>query len=473
MQRMLLFCLILLVQSLARAQPSPSRTQPHPSRAPSSPTRPDSIFFHSVTEVWAAAIRDNPTQRIYRLKNGQLTDDYRAAKSYLLPQAGLAFTGQDNLKLSVTPVPGELIGQPGKTLYLTFGKEYVYNAGLTVSENVFNWQSVFQSNIAKENIALNSLQQAAYEQNLKTSTAQYYYSALIAASSLRISGRDLQLADSILTTVQNRYNQGLVDLTAVHTAEINVNNVRQNIYQSRQLYDQALQNLKLLTGCTNQQSLVLDQSLAIDSLPENPSPANPNLVLGPAPGPESPPSKVGPDKNLDVYAANTRIADLQGKFQRAAFYPTLSLDAFVGSQQYRDNFGLTFGDGAWNDYRYLGLNLNVPLFTGFYNRNKYRSAAVQARINAQQYRDAIDQGKISDSLLIDTYDNYRLIVQASGRNLLLYRENLLLSRQKYEEGLISIDVWQKTFQDYLVAENTHLNNLSSLFSALASIISRN
>jgi outer membrane protein len=450
MQRMLLFCLILLVQSLARAQPSPGR-------APASPGRPDSIIFHSVTEVWAAAIRDNPTQRIYRLKNGQLTDDYRAAKSYLLPQAGLAFTGQDNLKLSVTPVPGELIGQPGKTLYLTFGKEYIYNAGLTVSENVFNWQSVFQSNIARENITLNSLQQAAYEQNLKTSTAQYYYSALIASSSLRISERDLQLADSILATVQNRHNQGLVDLTAVHTAEINVNNVRQNIYQSRQLHDQALQNLKLLTGCTNQQSLVLDQRLAIDSLSEN----------------QDTVSKIGPDKNLDVYAANTRIADLQGKFQRAASYPTLSLDAFVGSQQYRDNFGLTFGDGAWNDYRYLGLNLNVPLFTGFYNRNKYRSAAVQARINAQQYRDAIDQGKIGDSLLINTYDNYRLIVQASGRNLLLYRENLLLSRQKYEEGLISIDVWQKTFQDYLVAENTHLNNLSSLFSALASIISRN
>jgi outer membrane protein len=457
MQRTLLFCLILFAQCLARAQPAATLAQPSPSRAQPSPPRPDSIVFHSVTEVWAAAVRDNPTQRIYRLKNGQLTDDYRAAKSYLLPQAGLAFTGQDNLKLSVTPVPGELIGQPGKTLYLTFGKEYIYNAGLTVSENVFNWQSVFQSNIAKENIALNSLQQAAYEQNLKTSTAQYYYSALIAASSLRISGRDLQLADSILATVKNRYDQGLVDLTAAHTAEINVNNVRQNIYQSRQLYDQALQNLKLLTGCTNQQTLVLDQRLAIDSLPVNSDTAE----------------KVGPDKNLDVYAANTRIADLQGKFQRAAFYPTLSLDAFVGSQQYRDNFGLTFGDGAWNDYRYLGLNLNVPLFTGFYNRNKYRSATVQARINAQQYRDAIDQGKISDSLLINTYDNYRLIVQASGRNLLLYRENLLLSRQKYEEGMISIDVWQKTFQDYLVAENTHLNNLSSLFSALASIISRN
>lgn len=462
MQRTILSWLFLLfLRAAVHAQPPAQR--------------PDSITFHSVTEVWAAALRDNPTQHIYRMKNGQLTDDYRASRSYLLPQAGLGFSGQDNLKLNVTPVPGELINQPGKTLYLTFGKEYVYNAGLTVTENVFNWQSVFQSNIAKENITLNTLQQAAYEQNLKTASAQYYYSGLIAASSLQISGRDLQLADSILSTVRGRYGQGLTDLGAVHSAEINVNNVRQNIYQSRLLYDQALQNLKLLTGCQSQQTLVLDERLVIDSLE---APADGAPVAGApaaAPGNPAAPANVKPgrDRNLDVYAANTRLAELQGKYQKAAFYPTLSVSGFLGSQQFRDNFGLSFGDGAWNDYRYLGLNLNVPLFTGFYTRNKYRSAQTAALINAQQYRDAIEQGKISDSLLVTTYDNYRVIVEASGRNLLLYRENLLLSRQKYEEGLISIDTWQKTFEDYLRSENTHLNNLSSLFSSLASIISRN
>jgi outer membrane protein len=415
------------------------------------------IVFHSVTEVWTAALRDNPTQRIYRLRTGQLTDEYRAAQSYLLPQIAGNFSGTDNLKLSVTPVPGELINQPGKTLYLTFGKHYVYNAGLGASENVFNWQYVFQSNIAHDNITLNSLQQAAYEQNLKTSTAQYYFSGLIAASSLHISARDLQLADSILATIHDRYTQGLVDLSAVHSAEINVNNVQENIFQSRQLLDQAILNLKFLTGCTAQQSLSLDEYLAADSIATDTSAA-----LSP-----------GPDKNLDVYAANSRLAGLQGKFQKAAFYPTLSVSAFAGSQQFRDNFGLTFGDGAWNDYRYLQLNLNVPLFTGFYNRNKYRSAQALARIDAQQYRDAVEQSKINDSLLVSTYDNYRLLVATSGRNLLLYRANVDLSRQKFEQGLISIDSFQKTFEDYLHAENTHLNNLSFLFSGMASIISRN
>jgi outer membrane protein len=426
------------------------------------------IVFHSVTEVWSAALRNNPTERIYRLKNGQLTEDYKASLGNLLPQASLGISGQDNMKLAVTPVPGELIRQPGTTLYLTFGKEYVYNADLQVSESIFNWQYVFQSKIAKENVALNSLQQAAYLQNLKVSSAQYYYEGLVAASSLRISGRDLALADSILLTVQNRYTQGLVDISAVHSAEINVNNVRQNISQSQQLLDQAAQNLKLLTGCKPDQAVSLDEYLAIDSLSSPPDPETSPVASGTSPAPP-----LGPDKNLDVYAGNARLAVLQGNLQKTAFYPTLSIAGNFGSQQFRDNFGLTFGNGAWNDYRYLVLNLNVPLFTGFYNRDKYRSAEANARINAQQYQDAIEQGAINDSLLLKTYDNYRVITMASGRNLLLYRENLTLSQRKYEQGLISIDIWQKAFEDYLRSENTHLNNLSQLFSVRASIIGRN
>jgi outer membrane protein len=413
--------------------------------------------FHSLPEVWDAALKNNPTQHIYRLKTGQLTAEYKADQSYLYPQIAGNFSGQDNLKLSVTPVPGAIINQPGKTLYLTFGKHYVYNAGLNATENLFNWQYVCLANEARETLTLNNLQQATYEQNLKASTAQYYFSGLIGASSMRIANRDLELADSILATVRNRYTQGLVDLSAVHSAEINVNDVQQNILQSRQLLDQAIQNLKLLTGGTAQQTLTLDEHLAADSISTD---TMTNLTIG-------------PDKNLNVYAANVHLADLQSKFAKAAYYPTLSLSGFAGSQQFRDDFGLTFGDQSWNDYRYLQLNLNVPLFTGFYTRNKYRSAQAAARINAQQYHDAVEQSKISDSLLIITYDNYRLLVAASGRNLLLYRDNVDLSRHKFDEGLISIDAFQKTFEDYLRAENNHLNNLSSMFNALSNIISRN
>jgi outer membrane protein len=431
------------------------------------------IVFHSVTDAWTAALKDNPTQKVYRLKTTQLTDEYKAEQSFLLPSVGAAFSGQDNMKLSVTPVPGELLNQPGKTLYLTFAKHYAYNAGFNTTETIFNWQSILLSGLARQNLRINDVQQKAYEQNLKTSTAQYYFTGLIAESSLRIATRDLQLADSILSTIRNRYDQGLADLGAVHSAEINVNNVQENILQSRQLHEQSIQNLKLLTGCTAQQTLTLGETITADSISTDTITSSTAITSATANAPLNPGPVIGPDKNLDTWSAAARFAELQAKFQKAAFYPTLSLNAFVGSQQFRDNFGMTFGDGAWNDYRYLQLNLNVPLFTGFYNRNKYRSAMATARIDAQQYRDAIQQSQINDSLLAKTYENYRLLVAASGRNLLLYRANVELQRQKFTEGLISIDTFQKTFEDYLRAENTHLNNLSALYSTLASIISRN
>ncbi|HLI92048.1 MAG TPA: TolC family protein [Puia sp.] len=413
--------------------------------------------FHSLSEVWSAAIKNNPNQHIYRLRTSQLTYEYRAAQSYLYPQISGAFSGTDNLKLNVTPVPGELIGQPGKTLYLTFGKHYVYNGGVIATENLFDWQYVFHSNIARENITLNNLQQEAYQQSLKASAAQYYFSSLVAAASLRIADFDLRVADSILSAIGSRYAQGLVDIAAVHSAEINVNNVKQNIIQSSQLYTLSIQNLKILTGLTARETLSLDERLDIDTLS-----ADTSSALFP-----------GPDKSLSVYAANVRLAELEAKSEKAAAYPTLSISGFAGSQQFRDNFGLGFNNGDWNNYRYIQLNLGVPLFTGFYNRNKYRSAETLARINAEQYRTAVEQGKINDSLLVTTYDNYRLLAAASARNLVLYRENVELSRQKFAEGMISVDSFQETFEEYLRAENAHLNNLSSLFSAMSSIISRN
>ena len=61
---------------------------------------------------------------------------------------------------------------------------------------------------------------------------------------------------------------------------------------------------------------------------------------------------------------------------------------------------------------------------------------------------------------------------ASADNFKLYYANCQLGKQKFDEGVVSIDVYLKTFQDYLAAENTHLNNLSSLYNNYAVILSR-
>jgi outer membrane protein len=417
--------------------------------------RSDTMHLKKLQTIWALALKNNPTQKVYRLKTQQNVYSYKASQSYMWPSVSGSFSGQDNLKLPVTLVPGQLINQPEKTLPVQFGSKYAYTAGITASKSILDWQAIFVARVAKSNILLNELQQRAYEQSLKEQVAANFFSALIARASVNLSMKDMQYADSLIKIAQQRLDDGLGDSASVNTALIDHNNVIQNIEMSRQLYEQGINNLKELIGEKPSAVIDLDSLLNPESLQNIPVPS------------------LGADKNLDVYALNITIADMSSKQQRAAFYPSLSLFGFAGSQQYRKDFGLSFAGSDWSDYRYLGINLDVSIFSGFGNLNKLRASKVQRVISQVQYEDGIAQSRINDEQLLQSYNHYLKASASSGANFHLYEKNLELSRQKFEEGLTDISVYFKAFEDYLNSENSHLDNLSKLFTTEATILSRN
>ncbi|TDB66792.1 TolC family protein [Arundinibacter roseus] len=413
----------------------------------------DSTTIQSLEELWRIALQKNGNQQVYTLQRQKAEADYKTARSFLYPQAGASFNGLDFLELATTPVPGELVGQPGTTLDLQFGKKYQYNAGLTMTKGLFDWQKKFQAQAAKENIALTGAQQGAFEQSLKTQLAQYYYSWQVANASTDIFSKDLALADSILKLANQKFSQGLIPITPVNKAQIDYNNVLQNIYQSEELKQLALSNIKKLTGIELENDLVLRQETDLVRLYTN--------------VPE-----LGIDRNLLVYPHSIASADHQSKAARAAFYPSLSLMSYTGSQQFRSDFGLSLQSSSWSGYRYLGLNLNVPLFTGFATKNKLQSATIQKQIVEVQFKDAQKQSAINDNALKTSFSNYLSMTNNSKKTFELFGENLELARQQYAEGLISVDSYLKSFEDYLSAENMYLNSLSNLLMVQASVNAR-
>lgn len=414
----------------------------------------DTVKLQSYQQVIAAAVKNNPTQAVYQQQIKQAQYNYKASKGFIYPNASANFNGTDNLHLAVTPIPGILLGQPGTTYYAQFGKQFIYNTGVTLTEDIFDWTSILQSQIASNNIRLNQLQQDSYLQNLRDQAGKYYFSALIAKSALKIISTDRLLADSIVALTKQRLKEGTTDLLAVNQATINTTNIQQNQAQSQQLYDQSIENLKILLGEQPANELALAETLNLDSLISVGMPT------------------LGYDKNLDVYQQQISIADLQSRSQRSAAYPKLSASAYFGAQQFRNDFGLSFGNNAWSAYRYLGLNLTVPVFTGFTNSNKYKSALVQKNIAQLQYNNARQQSEINDRLLLKSYADYLHMAQAAATSFKLYGNNLKLNQQKYQEGILSMDIYLRAFQDYLTAENAYLNSLSQLLSTRSTLLSR-
>lgn len=416
------------------------------------------LVLSSFESLWNLVIRNNPTEQVYALNVEKAVKDHKAAQGFIYPTVSGGFNGQANPQLAITPVPGELVGRPGTTYDVRFGKPYVYGAGFSGTENLFNWTQVFQARIAGNNVLLNQAQTAAYEQSLKEETARYWYAALVAEGSMRVAADDLVKADSTVALAQRKLDEGVSDQIALNQAKINYNDVLENMAQSRQLYDQGMSNLRILLGRQPSDSLVLADSLGAGDIRREP---------------EAVPLTLGPDKNLEVYRTQLTGAQLARKQRQAAFYPSVTLDGYFGQQQFADEFGMSFAPGTWTNYSYIGLNLNVPIFNGFTNRQNLKSAETSVRINALQYDNARIQSQVDDDLLLRQYANYLQVSRASRQNFLLYADNLELARRKFGEGMLAADAYLKVFEDYLGAENTYLNNLSNLFSTQATILGRN
>ncbi len=415
---------------------------------------PDTLELSTLQQTQQLAARNNPTQAIYQQQIRQARFNYKASRSFLYPSITAGFDGTDNLSLAVTPVPGAIFGNPGATIFAKFGKNYVYNTGLTLNKDLLNWAAVTQMRIAQKNSELVAQQKDAFVQSLKEQLARLYYSVLIARSALRINERDRALADSVLELSQQRLAQGTTDLLTVNTAAINRNTIAQNQAQSQQLIDQGIENLKILLGEKPSTELKLTEQLDADAM---------DFLSA---------QSLNTDKNLAVYQQQAVIAGMQSKAQKAAAYPRVSVTSFTGAQQFRDDFGMSFGNDAWSSYRYIDLSISIPLFTGFANTNKYRSAVTQKHIAELQWDAATQQSAINDRLLAKNYADYTVMVRSSLSSFKLYGQNVSLDQQKYEQGLVSLDVYMKTFQDYLTAENSYLNNLSQLLSLKSTFISR-
>jgi len=292
-----------------------------------------------------------------------------------------------------------------------------------------------------------------YEQNLREQLAQLYYACLTASESMKISELDRILADSIIALSQDRFNEGLIDALTMNQAKINRNMVVQKLESSRQYRDQCLANLKILMGMEAGDTLIIKESLSPKETSEIPEVTSNN-------------------RYIDPFRFQLEISETALRKSRAAFAPKIGMNAYFGYNQFQDNLTMNFESSAWRPNNYIGLSLNIPIFTGFANRSQVSSAKVNREIAEQDYLGKIRETAISDSLLVRNYYSALNIAISAKESYSLAGENLELARQKYEQGLFSLDSYLSIFEDYLDAENQYLTRLSEFLSNKSGIEAR-
>ena len=220
------------------------------------------------------------------------------------------------------------------------------------------------------------------------------------ALNLEAATADLEKArDDIRVQVTRAYVQILYDMEILQVAERQVSIDSVQVERLRAM----LENGKASPSELAQQEAALGQSrltatqarntlnlavLDMAQLLELPSPSGFSIVVPEIPGCLALPG-AGPE---DIYASAVAVrpavkaeqfrleaADMNIRIARSSLYPSLTLNGGIGSNFYKSN-GYESAD-FWgqmknNFSQYVGLSLNIPIFTRLSTRNSIRSAAL-------------------------------------------------------------------------------------------------
>jgi outer membrane protein TolC len=414
----------------------------------------DTLVIPNAEVLIKLGLKNNSNLKIFKLKISQSNYDYKASNYFKTPQINGTFNSQDNLKLSTTNIPGAPFGQPGKYIPISLGKPYTNSMGISAVQSVMDWQHIFQSKIAYQNIELLKAQEDQSIQNLKLQILQTYYSIITSLSAIKISEKDLQLSDSIVKIIEYKYTSGIIDESSFNQAKVSSNNIKQNIIQSNTLLKQSIAYIKNLVDLpvTTDLQFILPEQLIVENKPIQ---------------------ELGSDKGLLPLQQLVKIDSLQIKEAKARYFPKFNLVGYKGYDQFRDDLGIDFSRGSWNDYSYISLMATLPIYNGLVSRNKVKSMQYKKEVSKEQLKSATQQSLMNDQNLIENYQSTVKLIEITKNNFELLNKITTANFEKYINGLISLDVYFKSFEDYLKSENTYLNMVSNLQIINANFEARN
>ncbi len=238
--------------------------------------------------------------------------------------------------------------------------------------------------------------------------------------------------NKVKNIVKGQFDNGLakkIDLDRLIVKISNITTIRQQISNSVQLQENAL---KFYIGMPIETAIVIPQTVFNIS---------PQVI-----------SETANTVNRTEYLLlkkNEQLLEFQKTATKAAYYPTLSLSAgynYIGQGSVMP-LGAKPADGVyWSDFSSIGLNLRVPLFTGFGTRARVQQTDINLKIVKEDLNDtklALDLAYKNAKTQID---NSLITIQNQKENTQLAQEVLKNTKNNYVQGLASLT-------DLLDAEN--------------------
>ncbi|TFF36669.1 TolC family protein [Mucilaginibacter psychrotolerans] len=364
-----------------------------------------------------------------------------------LPQISGQVTFQDYLKIPTILFPDGKGGYQSVSIY----QKYSNNAGLSLSQLLFDGSFFIglKARSTYRELSNKSLTRSKIATN--TNVTKAYYQVLVSDEQVKLLDANInQLKQQLDQTVaQNK--QGFVEKIDVDRITVQYNNLTTTRENTLRLLGLNYALLKFQMGMPIEYNLTLKDKLADITLDSNAANLNGDSTA----------YKNRIEYSLSETAMKINQFDVRRK--KAAFLPTLSFNANSSILYQNNEFSKLYNQSFPSTY--IGLTLNIPIFSGGMKTAILR----QSQIVVQKNQNDLNNLKNALSLQVQqaniVYFNGLQSLGNQKRNQELAREVLRVSKIKYQQGVgSSIEVTQAQ----TALETADNQYIQALYDALVS-----
>jgi outer membrane protein len=383
------------------------------------------------------AIENNSTVRKSRLDIDGGKFKTQEVRADALPQIS------GNASMTYNAIIGQLVfGDQAFKL----GRKWNDNAGLQVSQQLFN-QSVFTGlKAAKTSESFYNLSANLTEEQIIEQVANNYYQVLVSRQQLNVIDTNIKNVKVVEKIITNQYSNGLAKKIDVDRIKVNLTNLQTQREQTINAVVQLENQLKFSMGMPVNTLIVLppDELKKVETLPELADTVN-----------------ISGRTEMRLLNIQRELYGLQRKAYIAEYYPTLSLTGNLSVTGQSDKFDLFNKNGSAFYYNAsaIGLTLKVPIFNGFATRSRIRQSEVDIKKSDEDIRERANSLNLA-------YENAKIQLRNNINTIKSQRENVTLAQEIYNSTQNNYNNGLAALTDLLDTENALTEAQNSYTQAL-------
>ena len=375
-----------------------------------------------------------------------------------LPQINGTVNYQNNFVLQKSVVPAEFFGgNPGEFQEVEFGTKHNMTANGSLSQLIFDGSYIVALQASKTYLQYYQNNKIKTDNEIREMVTNYYGNVLLAKESVAILEKNKATLEKNLFDTQETYKNGLIEEESVEQLQITLATINSSLSNTNRLVDISTKMLKIALG------LDIDDSLELTDQLDDLTIKKVDLSFGN--------ESFEVKNNIDYQIAENfkEQRRLEYKLQKAAYLPTLSASANFGYNSFSNEFTFFNQDQKWFNFSYLGVNLNVPIFSSFGKRAKNQQAQIAYEQAQTQLTEAEQMLKLQYETAKSDYE-YSIEQYATSKSNLKLAERIENKQQiKFKEGLSTSFEFSEAQRQLYAAQQSYLQSMIDVINKKTSL----